>query len=196
MMQTLLPGAWLELDQVALLWWQARTAAPAVQALMGALTLLGSAYAVAALIAVCAWQSRRLGQGWRHVVVLGLSVALVYGAVAATYLGVKQLVQRERPFVTLALPLPPERTEGIAPASSFPSGHAGNAFMLAVLWLHLHRWRRWWLWLGLAGCVGLSRVALGLHYPGDVLGGALLGGGVAWGLLRLPWMARRLRISG
>lgn len=195
-MQTWLPGAWLELDQAVLLWWQAHAAAPALQTLMRGLTLLGSAYAVAALIGVCAWQSRRRGQGWRHVLVLALSLALVYGVVAAAYLGVKQLVQRERPFVTLALRLSPERTEGIAPASSFPSGHAANAFMLAVLWLHLHRWRRWWLWLGLACCVGMSRVALGLHYPGDVLGGAVLGGGVAWGLLRLPWMARRLRIAG
>lgn len=195
-MQNWLPASWLELDQAVLLWWHAHAAAPAVQTVMGVLTLLGSAYAVATLIGVCAWQSRRQGQAWRHVLALGLCLALVYGIVAAAYLGVKQRVQRERPFVTLELRLPSERTEGVAPASSFPSGHAANAFMLAVLWLHLHGWRRWWLWFGLAASVGLSRVALGLHYPGDVLGGAVLGGGVAWGLLRLPWMARRLRIAG
>lgn len=77
---------------------------------------------------------------------------------------------------------------------SFPSGHATTAFAAAALLLPLQRatWARALL-LGLAGTVALSRLAVGAHWPLDVLGGAALGwlcGGAAlhvaqrwrWGL--------------
>ena len=62
---------------------------------------------------------------------------------------------------------------------SFPSGHtlivAGGAM---VAWLGLRR--RWALILiAEATAVAVSRVYVGVHYPTDVLGGALLGVGVA-----------------
>jgi undecaprenyl-diphosphatase len=63
-------------------------------------------------------------------------------------------------------------------SASFPSGHATTAFALAVL-LALWYPRFGWVFLGLAGLVGLSRVILGSHFPSDVLAGAVLGSAVS-----------------
>lgn len=62
---------------------------------------------------------------------------------------------------------------------SFPSGHTMTAFMVAGVFIfHLcatHR-RRWaGPLLGIAVLVGLSRIAVGAHWPLDVLGGAIIG---------------------
>jgi undecaprenyl-diphosphatase len=57
---------------------------------------------------------------------------------------------------------------------SFPSGHTLLAFIvLGALW-HLDR-RLGFVWLPCAILVGLSRVYLGVHFPSDVLAGAILG---------------------
>ena len=72
-------------------------------------------------------------------------------------------------------------------STSFPSGHSASAFAFAnavaeelpVLGLPLRF---------LAGAVAYSRVHTGVHYPGDVLVGAILGstvGGVTRDLARL-----------
>ena len=58
---------------------------------------------------------------------------------------------------------------------SFPSSHATNAFGQAVFWSCLHP-RLSPLFLLLAILIGLSRIALGKHWPSDVLAGAILGG--------------------
>jgi undecaprenyl-diphosphatase len=69
----------------------------------------------------------------------------------------------------------------------FVSGHAANSFALATFVSLLFR-KKWItlimiLW---AVLVSYSRIYLGVHYPGDVIGGALLGSGLAvlvyWGV--------------
>lgn len=63
---------------------------------------------------------------------------------------------------------------------SFPSGHTASAFAVASIWLALLGWRRALPLLAVACLVGFSRVAVGAHWPMDVLGGALAGTLGAW----------------
>ncbi len=57
---------------------------------------------------------------------------------------------------------------------SFPSGHAAFFFALAT---GIFFYRKWWgvLFYALALAIGLARVAAGLHWPSDILAGAVVG---------------------
>ena len=62
-------------------------------------------------------------------------------------------------------------------SGSFPSGHAMVAFSIATVFAdeyHEHRWVPWFAY-GAAGLIGAARVAVGQHYPSDVIFGAVLG---------------------
>jgi len=75
---------------------------------------------------------------------------------------------------------------------SFPSGHAATAFAAAALLNGLYAGRLRFLYF-LAFWVALSRVYIGVHYPADVLAGALLG--IAWGTLASAAAKSRLKIE-
>jgi undecaprenyl-diphosphatase len=84
---------------------------------------------------------------------------------------------RERPFrwneVNLLFYYPSD--------SSFPSNSATVVFAVAVtVWLRNRSWG--WPMLLLAVAFAYSRVYAGVHYPGDVLGGFVLGSVIAWAL--------------
>ncbi|MDP1655913.1 MAG: phosphatase PAP2 family protein [Hylemonella sp.] len=189
---------WQPWDRALLLWVNQTWASPLLDVLMRGLTYLGSAYAVAVVIVVMGWRMRRRQFGWRAVAVVCLCLALVYGVVAGAYNALKYEVLRPRPFAALGaeLRVSADEVQAIRANSSFPSGHAANAFMLATLLTALLRRGLRPLWYGLASLVALSRVYLGLHYPGDVLAGAALGAGLPWLLLHLPWLAPRLKMAG
>ena len=78
---------------------------------------------------------------------------------------------------------------------SMPSSHAANSFGQAALFALLFpRWRCWLLIF--AALVAMSRVMVGVHYPFDVLVGAMLGaavaGIVAFAGMRTPiWRRKR-----
>jgi undecaprenyl-diphosphatase len=61
-----------------------------------------------------------------------------------------------------------------SPDPSFPSDHATAAYALAIAILLRHR-KAGVVALGLATVIAVSRVALGTHYPTDVIGGVALG---------------------
>ncbi len=125
-------------------------------------------------------QLRRLRQ--RHLV--NATVATVGALLAAHLIGL--VFFRPRPFMVHSV------TELVAHASdtSFPSDHATFVFAVVVgLWPVLGTSR--WLWLALAAAIGVARVFVGVHYPSDVLGGAVVG--AIWGALAIvsgPWLAR------
>lgn len=88
-------------------------------------------------------------------------------------LWLKNWFDRPRPYTQILSLLP----LGIEPGdASFPSGHTNAAFASAVTyWNTLDiRWLRWLL-LGMAVVMAFSRLYVGVHYPTDVLGGALVG---------------------
>lgn len=69
---------------------------------------------------------------------------------------------------------------------SFVSSHATNTFDVALLSLMLIR-KRWYsytivIW---AAVIGYSRIYLGVHYPGDVVCGSLLGAFIGWSIVKL-----------
>src|SRR5574343_24807 len=69
-------------------------------------------------------------------------------------------------------------------AHSFPSGHTVSAFSFVVPWLALLGWRAAPI-VVLAALAGFSRIAVGAHWPVDVLAGALIGLAGSWLGLRL-----------
>jgi undecaprenyl-diphosphatase len=62
---------------------------------------------------------------------------------------------------------------------SFPSGHTMAAFLLAGLCFLNYGGHMVWLYLW-ATSVGISRVVLGVHFPSDIVAGALLGTTIAF----------------
>ena len=88
---------------------------------------------------------------------------------------IKNAVARPRPC--MALPDVVERL-GCSGSGSMPSAHAANWFAAATVLFLFYRRSGWFLY-PMAAAVAFSRVYCGVHYPGDVLAGAVLGAGYA-----------------
>jgi undecaprenyl-diphosphatase len=120
------------------------------------------------------------GKTGRWAALAGLA-ALVVGLASSEVL--KSLVMQPRPFLSL-----PDVRLLVSPPSSysFPSVNATYAFAAssgASLTARrvLGRLPVWgWGFLALAVAVSYSRVYVGVHYPGDVLGGAIIGTSIGW----------------
>jgi undecaprenyl-diphosphatase len=101
-------------------------------------------------------------------------------------LGLRQAIGRERPSVRYP---EPEPLVHVPTTGSFPSGHAATSFACAALLAWLTPLPKVPLFV-LAALIAFSRVYVGVHYPLDVIGGAVLGLAVATAL-RLLAEARR-----
>ena len=117
-------------------------------------------------------------------------IAGAYIASSIVTQGLKQIVKRERPFEQYPL-LFSDRYDG--GGYSFPSGHTSAAFCTATsLSLYFPKWyviAPSYLW---ATSIGWARMYQGVHYPTDVLAGAIVGAGSAWlGYKFQKWMDRK-----
>jgi len=117
----------------------------------------------------------------RHGALVALQMAVSGLAGLLLYKYLKRTFVRERPFIThLGI------TRAGAPLDrfSFPSGHTMHAVCFTVVVVSGFPVLAVVL-VPLAATIALSRVVLGLHYPSDVLVGALLGAGMAAATLSL-----------
>jgi undecaprenyl-diphosphatase len=131
------------------------------------ITTLGGTFVVA-LFAFLLWGQNQREAAADFVLLLLLSEVLTTA--------LKVLVDRSRPCT---IPSFANTLPGYGCATeldpSFPSGHASRAFALAAFIGLRFRWRAGGAAMGFAVLVGLSRIYLGIHWPSDVLGGAVLG---------------------
>ena len=127
---------------------------------------------------------------WRRPPIF-LQVAIADLAGQLISYGLKQWIGRVRPNDVYASPKPLVH----APHDgSFPSGHATVSFACATV-LAFYAPRAAPAFFVLAAAIAWSRVYVGVHYPLDVLGGAVLGVGIAIALRSLSRALPRLRLG-
>lgn len=147
---------------------------------------LDAQYLFAGLLAVLFLaRGKWASENARHGVVAALLSAAIALLIAQVITGIWD---RPRPYVAH----PAQAHLFIAPSAdpSFPSDHATAAFAIAVSLLLRSR-RIGYIALAMAVVLGVARVAVGVHYPSDVLAGALIGTGAAL-LLWIPPIRRPL----
>lgn len=136
----------------------------------------------------------------------GMSIICGLGiAYFVTNFGIKLIVQRPRPFITLRndpfwgfyeahhqfAAMGTSHTASYEPSFSFPSGHTTNSFSYTTAFIlagatsyktGTNKHRKWQYWfIPLPILVGLSRIYIFVHYPSDVLFGML--NGILWGTM-------------
>lgn len=139
-----------------------------------------------ASIAVVEFITRLGDPGWRAGIMLVVLFALIYrhcwrsatvflvtvGLSITGHSAAKEAFARPRP--SLVPPL------DYVDTYAYPSGHAAGAMVILLLGAMLLGGRKTLIAaMLLAGAIGISRIALGVHWPSDVIGGWLFGGGAA-----------------
>ena len=155
----------MSLDWSLLYWIQSHTVCDLFDLLMPKLTLLGSGGAIwllAAAIMLCKKKYRRQGV----ILLAGLAVGVLVGNVC-----LKNLIARPRPcwmddsvFMLISVPTD----------YSFPSGHTLASATGATVLTKTDR-RFGWAAIPIAAIIAFSRLYLFVHYPSDILAGAVLG---------------------
>ena len=177
-----LPEFLSEMEGTVLLWIQEHVRCAGLDAFAVGFTSLGNAgmiWIALSLALLCFRRTRKAG-------LMGL-LALAVGFVL-TNLTLKPLMGRIRPWLTVEglTALVDERDP-----HSFPSGHTCAAFAAACAW-RPHLPKRWGnAALACAALMGLSRLYVGVHFPTDVLAGALAGALSGWLACRLVQLGRK-----
>jgi len=140
-----------------------RPAQRGLRAVAAVLAHSGDSWFWAAGLLLIIWRGDPLQRTW------ALHLLLSIAGLAAVVLVIKFAFRRRRPAGEWG------SLYRLTDPHSFPSGHAARAFLIAAL---VAAWGPAWLapivvvW---APLVAVARVAMGLHYLSDILGGAVLG---------------------
>ncbi|MBS1888915.1 MAG: phosphatase PAP2 family protein [Actinobacteria bacterium] len=150
---------------------------------------ISEALFIAALVLILVFANGERLRPWRRTAVaagLSAGLALLVGKV------ISEIVDRARPFVDD--PHGVHLFSGHAADPGFPSDHATGAFAIAMaIWLRNRLWGT--VALIAAAVLSIGRVAIGVHFPSDVLAGAALGCGAALLLYARPARDRIDRLS-
>ena len=145
-------------------------------------------------LAILIWMGLRYGKKFW---ILLLFVALAVFLSDRTSVMIKYLVDRPRPCHETSIQGLVHMVNGVCGGKyGFVSSHAANSFNVAFLTLMFIR-RKWYtffiiLW---ASAVSYSRIYLGVHYPGDVAGGAILGAFIGWSVYKMFSLYERRTLS-
>lgn len=134
---------------------------------MAGVTYLGEPVTLIALavLLIIFKKTRKLG--------INIAIALIIGLLVANY-GIKLIAKRPRPFTFNNFNLIISKPGG---EYSFPSGHAVAVFEVATV--VFKRYKKLGVWfIVLASLIAFSRLYLYVHFPTDVVAGAVLGIGV------------------
>ena len=174
-----------QLEGPFLLWVQQAVRQPWLNPLVEFYTSLGNAgllWIVLSVGMLCFPKTRKAG----ILALLAMGLGLL-----CTNVALKHLVGRTRPWIDVAglIPLVQE-----GDPNSFPSGHTCAAFAAGLVWWRALPWQSGRiLAVVLAVCMGLSRLYVGVHYPSDVLAGAVVGALCAWAAweIGIKWHSAR-----
>jgi membrane-associated phospholipid phosphatase len=110
--------------------------------------------------------------------ILFFAIASIFASDTISSKFIKYQVKRLRPCHEQQMEPPVIERVSCGGGYSFTSSHAANhfclaAFLVTLFGAYMRRWKYlWWAW---AAMIALAQVYVGLHYPLDVIGGALLG---------------------
>lgn len=146
-------------------------------------------------IGILWWMSRIYGRKFPIVVIFIIIAVVLADQVSVQVF--KNTFQRLRPCHEPAIKdmvhLVNNKCGGLY---GFVSSHASNSFNVAVLSLLLIR-QKWYTIaiLSWAAIIGYSRIYLGVHYPGDVICGALVGSLIGYSIVKLYYLTDKRVLS-
>lgn len=158
------------LDETILLWIQDNLRNNLFTPAMVFFTHLGNKgmiWIIISLILICFKKTRKAGI---------MSITALAFAFLVDNMILKRLFCRTRPYMVIqGLNCIIEKQADF----SFPSGHTGSAFASAMVF-YQELPRKYGVWFLVAACLmGFTRLYVGVHYPSDVLGGAIIGTALA-----------------
>lgn len=128
-------------------------------------------YVLGLLFLIFIWKKISTGKKWQ-VFLTGIAAIILSRGIITTI--IRFFYHRTRPFLEYNfVPLVPETDY------SFPSGHMTFFFALStVIYIHDKKWGIWFMTA--SALMGIARIAAGVHWPSDIVGGAAIGIAVGW----------------